>query len=230
MAEKKKIQGFLHYRTDLGDGVRTGVVFSGCTEDCAEICSPYRFLEEHGFCEDTAEKKEYTAEELLSYLLEEKTLYYTKKLGVTFLGKEPLRDPFFCADIAAGLRDADIRLQIYTCGMCSMTAFEVMDGLVELYVLRVFLPFFNEACPNTFHRSAQSRRIIDHFETRATPYRILLTFGADTSLKEVDRFADFISDFKALKSVMLDFSKASFHEDEQRRFRKIFLERRIPLY
>ena len=76
MAEKKKIQGFLHYRTDLGDGVRTGVVFSGCTEDCAEICSPYRFLEEHGFCEDTAEKKEYTAEELLSYLLEEKTLYY----------------------------------------------------------------------------------------------------------------------------------------------------------
>ena len=84
MFGEKRIQGFLHYRTDLGDGVRTGVVFSDCSEPCEHICCSYHFLPEHEFCEDTLEQKRYTAEELILYLLEEKTMYYAAKLGVTF--------------------------------------------------------------------------------------------------------------------------------------------------
>ena len=48
MIEKTKISGFLHYRTDLGDGVRTGVVFSFCRENCSKICLPYDFLQTFG--------------------------------------------------------------------------------------------------------------------------------------------------------------------------------------
>ena len=127
MIEKTKISGFLHYRTDLGDGVRTGVVFSSCRENCSKICLPYDFLPEHNFAQDTQEKNLYSEDEMIAYLLEEKTLCYTKKLGISFLGAEPLSDPFFCKSVAKTLREEGMDLQIHTCGMCSLASYDFMD-------------------------------------------------------------------------------------------------------
>ena len=73
MDQKEYIAGFLHYRSDLGDGTQTGVVFSSCKGKCSKCCFSYRFLPEHPFAEDTKEKDFYTADQLVSYLKEEKT-------------------------------------------------------------------------------------------------------------------------------------------------------------
>lgn len=230
MPEKKKIEGFLHFRTDLGDGVRTGVVFSDCREDCGGFCSDFRFITEHGFAEDTLEQPEYSSEELLRYLLEEKTLYYAKKLGITFLGREPLRDPFFCTEVARGLREAGIGLQIYTCAMCSHTSFEMLDGLVELYVLRAFPPFFSDDLNAVFDRNEHLRQVVSFLEHRRTPYRILIPCSDTLSKSDTERFADYLQNLHSLKSVILDFSASVLTLDEQTELKKIFLYRKIPLY
>lgn len=230
MLVRKKIQGFLHYRTDLGDGVRTGVVFSDCTEPCSKNCSSFRFIPEHGFCDDTPEKNEYTPQELADYLKEEKTMYYAKKLGISFLGREPLWDPFFCAEVAKELKEAGVDLQIHTCGMCSMVAFEYLDGLVDQYLLRVFLPFFADGKKGTFHQGEHLRRIIAFLESRETPYRILLPISSSNSFSEVEAFAEYALHLHFLKSVLLDFTDPEMIDDERRAFRLIFLKRKIPLY
>lgn len=229
MISKKRIKGFLHYRTNLGDGVRTGVVFSDCSEHCSEVCSSFHFLEEHDFCEDTAEQSEYSSEELVGYLKEEKALYYSREIGITFLGKEPLHDPFFCADVARGLKECGIGLQVYTCGMCSMSAFDVLDGLVQLYVLRVFLPMFDGNSSVVFNQSERLQRIVELFEKRGTSYRFLLIFSSG-SVQEAEKFAEFSEGLKYLKSIMLDFSPLKISEEDEKVFRSVFLKRKIPLY
>ena len=93
MHVRKKIEGFLHYRNDLGDGVRSGVVFADCSEPCSRICSSFSFIPEHEFCDDTPERGEYTSSELVNYLKEEKAMCYAKELGITsnlFTEKNPL--------------------------------------------------------------------------------------------------------------------------------------------
>lgn len=226
MLVRKKIQGFLHYRTDLGDGVRTGVVFADCSEPCSKICSAFSFLPEHEFCDDTPETDEYTSQELIKYLKEEKAMYYAKELGISFLGKEPLRDPFFCAEVAGGLKEAGINLQVHTCGMCSTVAFEYLDGLVDQYLLRVFLQ-------TSFHGESQNIRlcrIIDFLESKKTPYRILLPLFSFNSFSEVEAFAEAALHLRCLKSVLIEFTDLEISEDDRRAFRQIFLQRKIPLY
>lgn len=223
---EKKIEGFLHYRNDLGDGVRSGVVFADCSEPCSRICSSFSFIPEHEFCDDTPERGEYTSSELVNYLKEEKAMYYAKELGISFLGKEPLRDPFFCAEVAKGLKEAGINLQIYTCGMCSTVAFEYLDGLVDQYLLRVFLPL-------DFHGKTQKARmckIIAFLESHHTPYRILLPIFSSNTFLEVEAFADYILRLRLLKSVLLDFADPEISDDDKSNFRQIFLRRKIPLY
>lgn len=226
MMVRKKIQGFLHYRNDLGDGVRTGVVFSDCSEACDKICSSFSFLPEHDFCDDTPEKREYTSKELANYLKEEKVMYYAKELGVSFLGREPLRDPFFCAEVARELKEAGIRLQIHTCGMCSSVAFEYLDGLVDQYLLRVFLP----QNLGSESQGARIRQVIAFLEEHKTPYRIQLFLSKASSCKEVESFAEEALRYRFLKSILLSFSDSEFSREDQSTFRQIFLQRKIPLY
>lgn len=223
---RKKIQGFLHYRNDLGDGVRTGVVFFDCSESCEKFCSSYSFLSEHEFCDDTPEKTEYTSKELANYLKEEKVMYYAKELGVSFLGKEPLRNPFFCAEVAKDLKEEGIGLQIHTCGMCSTVAFEYLDGLLDQYLLRVFLP----QTLGSESQGTRIRQVIVFLEEHKTPYRIQLFLSPSSSLEEVESFAEEALGYRFLKSVLLSFSDSEISREDQSAFRKIFLQRKIPLY
>ena len=230
MIGKKKIEGFLHYRTDLGDGVRTGVVFGGCSEPCFENCASFSFIPEHDFSEDTLELAEYSPEELVRYLKEEKVMYYAREVGVTLLGKEPLRDPFFCEELAKGLKECGISLQIITCGMCSMTAFERLVGLVDLYVLRVFPPFSPQDAGAVFDRSIQAKKVISFFESHKTPYRILIPIQTAISISDMEGFAEYLLKQKMIKSIMIDFCKADLSAKERAEIKAVFLKRKIPLY
>ena len=228
MIEKTPVTGFLHYRTDLGDGVRTGVVFSFCREKCSDYCRNFHFLPEHFFGADTQEKSRYSEEEMIAYLREEKTLCYTKKLGITFLGAEPLQDPFFCKSVAKGLKEDKMDLQIYTCGMCSLSAYDVMDDLVDLYVLRLFTlaPFEDYSFPDPkFALSA-----LDHFERRGYSYRVQIPVISGVNTHFSHDFAQFLGDKKHLKSVILDFTNSGLKAEEISAYKEAFLTKGTILY
>ena len=109
MEEKRWIDSFLHYRTDIGDGVRTGICFHNCQAKCSEFCLPKNALPEHDFFGDSLEKQWYSVRELLSYLEEEKKLMPSQPLGITLMGQEPLRDYWFCNDLSIGISDLGMK-------------------------------------------------------------------------------------------------------------------------
>ena len=227
---KKKIAGFLHYRTDLGDGTRTGVVFSDCVGSCHKFCSAHSFLAEHAFGDDSLEKEFYTEKELAEYLKEEKTLCYTKKLGITFLGEDPLSDPFYCKDVAKEIKEMGMSLQIYTCGMCPVSAFDILDGLVDLYIIRLFsvndVNSHELFLPDVKH----SLEVISFLEKRGVFYRILIPVlkGVNSSLSE--EIAEYILGLKFLKSVIFDFENSFLSEREVKAYKESFLKRKIVIY
>lgn len=227
MVEKTRISGFLHYRTDLGDGVRTGIVFPFCKEKCQNICHSHRFLSEHSFTLDTPEQYAYSEEEMISYLREEKILCYTQKLGITFLGGEPLQDPFFCKNVAKAVQDMGMDLQVHTCGMCSLSVYDLMCDLVDLYILRLFtLRSHEQNFPDPDH----SLQALSLFEKRGYFYRIYIPVISQFNTNLAEEFALFLSEKKYLKSVILDFSHSDFGKAERETYKKPFLERGILLY
>lgn len=225
MAHKRKIEGFLHYRTDLGDGVRTGVVFSSCAENCAALCCPYSFQPEHAFAGDTTESGIYTAAELAAYLVEEKTLCYSHPLGITFLGREPLWEPFFCQDVAIDLKNARIPLTIYTCGMCNPMAFDLLADLTELFVLRLItadlvLPY----------HAKEALAALSILEQKGLPYRLLIPVLDGVNTRSAEDLATLAASLSHLKSVILDFSNSTLTPTEIAAYRHAFLSKSIPLY
>lgn len=227
---KKKIAGFLHYRTDLGDGTRTGVVFSDCVGACHKICCCHTFLSEHDFAEDSLEKESYSEEDLIGYLKEEKLLCYTKKLGITFLGQDPLSDPFYCKDVAKEIKEMGMTLQIFTCGMCPLSAFDLLDGFVELYILRLFSIEETDSSAHFLPDVKHTLDVIAFFEKRGYSYRIHIPVIKGVNDSSGEDLAEYISGLKCLKSVILDFKESGFDPEERKGFKENFLKRRIVLY
>jgi len=136
MEAEQRILGFCHYRTDLGDGTRTGVVFSGCSGKCHNVCTPELLPSVRPFVEDTPEKEIYTVSSLFHYLREEQVLCYTKRLGITLMGREPLIASQFCLELARRIQEEKMDLNVWTCGAVSTQVFREMKRYCSLFVYR----------------------------------------------------------------------------------------------
>ncbi len=230
MADRKRILGFLHFRTDLGDGTRSGVYFDSCSGNCHRSCTPSVFLKEHQFCGDTPERNEYTEDELIAYLLEEKKWCYTKKLGISFLGKEPLADPLFCYHVGEGIKRAGMDLQIWTCATCDQTAFDQVRSVTDLFVVNFFTPVPGLHRPFCgFSYNAVLERIY-YLDRKAFPYRVRIPILPGINHSSPTALIAFLNSLKNMKSVILDFSHSGFSSEEIKNFRNRFLEKGIILY
>lgn len=230
MDRKIRIKGFLHFRDDLGEGTRTGVVFSSCRGNCGKCCAPFSFLPEHPFAEDTAEKDYYTAEELVEYLKEEKVLSYTRPLGITFLGKEPLSDPDFCHLVGYGIEKAGMNLEIYTCADVPQYVFEKLFGICRMYVVRFFSLDSKKHRPYPEFDPERVKENIAFLNRKKIPFRLLIPVLKGVNLNEAAKLAEFAASFSDLKSVILDFSLSFLSEEEIKAYRDEFLKRGVVLY
>lgn len=230
MERKKFIYGFAHYRTDLGDGVRTGVYFGNCPGACSEVCMQFKRIKEHDFADDTKEKYMYSAEELIDYLREEKTLFPSKPLGISFLGMEPLSDYDFCEKVALGIKKLNMTLQISTCGLCDPSDYSAISGLCELFYFRLFspIPGIRPLVPGySFDRVWDN---LLYFERRKIPYRLLIPVIQGMNTYTAEGFSAVASSMKSMKSVVLDFTQSGFNENEKVEFQNHFYRRNLVLY
>lgn len=230
MEEKKWIAGFLHYRTDLGDGMRSGVFFGDCPGICSRVCASFTHLKEHDFGADTQESRSYTASELITYLLEEKKLCSSKDLGISFLGKEPLRDPSFCRKVGWGLKKAGMNLQISTCCTTSPAAFDMLYGICDLFLVNFFSLLPKTHLPFSGYSRERVMENISYLDTKAFPYRIRIPVLPGVNEKEAVPLASFASNLKCVKSVILDFTHSSLDSDAISNYRAAFLKRGVFLY
>lgn len=228
--ERKQILGFSHFRTDLGEGMRSGVYFNSCNGICSNVCVPCVFIKEHPFGDDTHEEHFFTEEELISYLREEKIWCYTKPLGITFLGKEPLADPFFAARVGKAVKNMGMNLHVWTCANCSLTAFDLFYGVADMFVVNFFSPISARHRPFngfSFDRVVENLFYLDR---KRFPFRIRIPVLEGVNDDSPGALAGFLTNFSNVKSVILDFSFVSFSAEQEKEYREHFLRRGLILY
>ncbi len=228
--EKRRILGFLHYTTELGDGTRSAVVMDSCPGNCSRLCAPYRFVKEHSFGGDLMEKSLYSAEELVAYLKEEKLLCYTKTLGITILGKEPLSAPLFCRDVALGVRELGMNLHLHTCLHCDQTALDLLYGLVDLFCINFFTPVPGRHHPFKGYSYDRVRENLSYLDRKGFPYRLRIFVVKGINDDSAVALLQLVKQLNKMKSLILDFTHSGLSEEEQHRYRAAFLSEGIILY
>lgn len=232
MEERRLIYGFSHYRTDLGDGIRTGIYFGRCGGMCTNVCMARQELKEHDFGGDSKEQKLYTVSELLEYLREEKILFPAKPLGISFLGMEPLHDYRFCEALGYGISKMGMSLQITTCGLCNPLNYLSLRAFCELFYFRMFAPLPSLYRPFPEFSFDHVWGNLIYLEKRKIPYRLLIPVIKDvnSSVNVADAFGGIASMLKSMKSVVLDFNKSGFTEEQKAEYRHEFLKHDVILY
>ena len=230
MNEKHWIDSFLHYRTDIGDGVRTGLCFRNCSSQCKQFCLPKNSLREHDYFGDSLEQKEYSVKELLRYLEEEKKLMPSQNLGITFMGQEPLLDYWFCRELAQGISDLGMSLQIYTCGLCDPSDYKSISDWCDLFYFRMFSPIAGIRPPIANFDFERVWSNLMELEYCKIPYRLLIPVVKGLNVGVADGFSGLATQLHSLKSVVLDFSHSGFCAEEIEEFRYHFLKRCVVLY
>ncbi len=228
--EQVRIKGFLHYRNDLGDGTRSAVVFSSCQGECPGLCASFVPLKRHDYFSDTPEKTEYTAEEMIAYLKEEKVLCYTKSLGISFLGKEPMNHPEFCRKVALGLRDLGMNLQITTCASYPSYYLDMMFGLVDPFVVNFFTLAGHLYSPYPEYDHSLVRENLHYLDRHSFSYRVRIPVINGVNTTQGAALAEYLSNFENCKGVLLDFDHSGLGDKAVLSYRKAFLERGIILY
>ena len=229
MRSNLRVSGFLHFRTDLGEGIRSGVILEHCRERCHSCCCPASFFTKSLF-DEASDKTLYSPEELIAYLKEERTLYDSKPLGINLMGSEPLRMPHYCLQIAAALKKDNVSLHIHTCALCEAEVFSMLWPYVDLFVLNLFCITDKRFKPFPDYPVSDVINNILYLDNEKIPYRICVKVLSHTSKNELYRIAAFLKKRSSLKSIILDFSASQMDLEAQREIRHLFLEKGIIIF
>ncbi len=219
--KKEVIAGILRYRDDLGQGVRSGVVFSGCPGKCGDLCRPAYMPEKT--------KMLLTAEELFRKLCEEDRDYLSRRVNVTLLGHDPTLFPDFCLELLALLSGAGYETDVFSCLLGGKETVLSMGKYVHLFTFTV--PSLSRVQFRSLTRRDPGKALetLRAADGAGLPYRLRFPVlpGRNDDPESLAIFASF---FKSCKSVILDFSRAPFSAEEIAAFRQPFFRRGIVLY
>ena len=223
MEYQAPIAGILRYRDDLGQGVRTGVVFDGCPSACRLACHPVKGL-------IPLSRRMFSPLELAQIIKREDHDYLSDRVNVTLLGADPVCYYQFVRELIVLLEEEGLQTDLYSCLKAPPEALFPLIGRVHLFTFT-----FLSLEPAAFRRfpwlSAKSaRETLLKADQLALPYRLRFSVIKGINEKEAENFAIFSALLKNVKSVILDFPDPFFTKEEKEAFRAPFRKRGVILY
>lgn len=228
-AKKRRINGFLHYRWGLGEGMQSAVYFDLCQQKCKRMCAGH-FIKEHPVGIDEPEKEWYTADELIEYLLNEQKFCASAKLSILFTGGEPLKDVWYCVHVARAVKEHGMGVLFRTCGNLSPDNYYIVSSYTDLFIFDLFTMIPSDHKKITGFYLDRSLDALYYLDRNRFPYRLRIRILPGISEKEPIPFAAFCKTLKNVKSVILDFNDSGLSQDKIRAYRDCFLEQGITLY
>ncbi len=121
-------EGPLKTDVQTGEQLRTIHVKRDLCDDCG-ACADKCYAEALTMC-----GKDYTSEELVARLLQDKNFFDTSGGGVTVSGGEPLSQADFTVEVLKGLKEAGVHTALDTTGFAPWEALERTMPWVDLYL------------------------------------------------------------------------------------------------
>lgn len=182
---------------------------------CTELC-PRDALRLYG--------KEYTIDELLPLLTEDKDFYDNSNGGVTLSGGECLLYADYCAELLKKLKQEHIHTAVDTCGYVPREAFEKVMPYTDLFLYDV------KAVDEQTHRRCtghSNRRILDNLrflseQNRKTEIRFPLVPGYNDS--EAEGIAHFLSQLPTRPTVRI----LAYHDLAGSKYAALGLDNTLP--
>lgn len=204
---KADIHSFESLATLDGDGIRYAVFFTGCPLRCAYCHNP-----------DTWYKSgnEWSAEELVNKIKRYKP-YFKKGGGVTFSGGEPLLNAEFINEAGELLNKQGINYAVDTSGSVAIND-EIKKALSGADLVILDVKFFDEEnykkyTKGNFENFIKIGRYCSDNNIRLW-LRTVVVPGINDSEEAIEKYAEFVKQFKFEKYELLAFHTMGFFKYE----------------
>jgi len=168
--------------------------------------------------------REYTIEELLPLLLEDRDFYATSGGGVTLSGGECLMQVDFCAEILKILKGEGINTAVDTCGYVPRDSIDKVLPYTDifLYDLKAYDEDVHIRCTGK-----PNRLILDnlrYIDSAGKPFEIRIPYVPGYNSDQIDKLAEFISGLKCVTKVKV----LPYHSYAASKYAALGMENTLP--
>ncbi len=148
-------------------------------------------------------RKEYSVDELLPILLEDKVFYDNSNGGVTLSGGECLIYADFCAELLKKLKEEKIHTAVDTCGFVPKEALDKIMPYTDvfLYDIKAWDEDVHIRC--TGHSNKQILENIRYIDFQNKPIEIRIPYVPNHNDDQMAKIANFIATLKNVKKIKL---------------------------
>lgn len=168
--------------------------------------------------------REYTAEELLPLLLEDRDFYDNSGGGVTISGGECLLHADFCAELLKALKKENIHTAVDTCGFISREALDTVMPYTDifLYDMKAFDEDIHIKCTGQ-----SNKRILDnlgYLDKKGMKIEIRIPYVPNYNSEEINKIFDFLKSLKNIWKIRV----LAYHNYAASKYKALSLENTLP--
>lgn len=167
--------------------------------------------------------KEYSVEELLPLLLQDKEFYDNSGGGVTLSGGECLLYADFCAALLKALKANGVHTAVDTCGMVSKTALDKVLPYTDafLYDVKALSETVHKTC--TGHTNEQILDNLLYLDKKGAVLEIRIPYVPNLNDGEMEKIGAFLSGLRGLTKVRV----LAYHNLAGAKYNSLGLENRL---
>ncbi|MBO5737449.1 MAG: glycyl-radical enzyme activating protein [Clostridia bacterium] len=167
--------------------------------------------------------KEYSVEELLPLLLQDKEFYDNSGGGVTLSGGECLLYADFCAALLKALKANGVHTAVDTCGMVSKTALDKVLPYTDafLYDVKALSETVHKTC--TGHTNEQILDNLLYLDKKGSVLEIRIPYVPNLNDGEMEKIGAFLSGLRGLTKVRV----LAYHNFAGAKYNSLGLENRL---
>ncbi len=169
--------------------------------------------------------KEYSVEELLPVLLEDKEFFENSGGGVTLSGGECLLYPDFCAELLKKLKENGVHTAVDTCGFVAKESLEKVIPYTDifLYDFKAYDSETHKKC--TGHGNRRILGNLRFLDENNCKIEIRIPFVPDYNDKEIEKIGLFLKDLKGLTKVRV----LPYHNYAGSKYASLDMQNTLPL-
>ena len=232
-----------------GEGIRTTVFFKGCPLRCVWCHNPEGLLSgaQEAFyshkcigCRECKNKafsyenclgearvlygKEFTVDELLPLLFEDRDFYENSGGGITLSGGECLVQADFCAELLKRLKENAVHTAVDTCGYVSKNALDKVIPYTDIFLYDV------KAYDEDVHikcTGISNKPILDnlcYLDELGKDIEIRIPYVPEYNSGQIEKIAAFLSRFKHITKIRV----LPYHNYAGSKYEALGIENRLP--